>query len=46
MISNIKTKAFKTFDGKKLTQAPYFDIDSTVIRGITAMMLSELIDLD
>ena len=35
-----QNQGIKTFDGKKLTQAPYFDRSGTV-SVITAMMLSD-----
>lgn len=43
--SIIKTKSFATYNSEERTEAPYFDIDGTVIWGATAMMLTELMDL-
>lgn len=42
----IKHGDFKAHNSEKLIKAPYYGIDGNVIWGATAMVMSELIDLD
>lgn len=42
----IKVREFKTHNSKRLTNAPYFDVEGAVIWGATAMILTELLDLE
>ncbi|OJV44893.1 MAG: hypothetical protein BGO29_08220 [Bacteroidales bacterium 36-12] len=42
----VKEKEFKIHNRTELTKAPYFDVDGVVIWGATAMLMSELLDLD
>ncbi|MEA4986144.1 putative Nudix hydrolase NudL [bioreactor metagenome] len=42
----IKVREFKTHNSTRLTKAPYFDVEGAIIWGATAMILTELLDLD
>lgn len=42
----IKVREFKTHNSNRLTNAPYFDVEGAVIWGATAMILTELLDLE
>ena len=42
----IKVREFKTHNSTRLTKAPYFDVEGVIIWGATAMMLTELLDLN
>ncbi len=42
----IKLGDFKAHNSEKLIKAPYYDMNGNVIWGATAMVMSELIDLD
>ena len=42
----IKVREFKTHNSTRLTKAPYFEIEGAIIWGATAMILTELLDLD
>ncbi len=42
----IKVREFKTHNSTRLTKAPYFDVEGVIIWGATAMILTELLDLD
>ena len=42
----IKVGEFKTHNSTRLTKAPCFDLEGAVIWGATAMLMSELLDLD
>ncbi|MDD4489199.1 MAG: CoA pyrophosphatase [Paludibacter sp.] len=42
----IKIREFKTHNSTRLTKAPYFEIDGAIIWGATAMILTELLDLE
>lgn len=42
----IKLGDFKAHNSEKLIKAPYYGIDGNIIWGATAMVMSELIDLD
>lgn len=42
----IKVREFKAHNSTRLTKAPYFEIEGAIIWGATAMILTELLDLD
>lgn len=42
----IKVREFKTHNSTRLTKAPYFNVEGAIIWGATAMILTELLDLD
>ena len=42
----INIREFKTHNSTRLTKAPYFEVDGAIIWGATAMILTELLDLE